>query len=285
MFFNSYFSEREIRMNKPIFAIAGLLALLGLPTNVFAAELGSQSYEAEGIEHGISESGLTGLTHVISPYTMGYGLAATVNGGIQPQAGVGNAIILYPAVTLGLGSRIELSARTALVNTPTVSSAIGDTEFSAKYRFRSLGETMPAMAVVATVILPTANNAASTDVNTASGRIFVVAGGDVQVSDNTVIGIYANVGANFIDPGEATQNNYMSYGLGIMAPISDDNRLHGYIEFNTNPGKTTNTAIGRDWNGHLTLGARYTTKLLKISAGVENGWAGTVLVAGVTVGF
>jgi len=269
-------------MNKPIFAITAFLLAFGVSSTAIAA-VADESYEVERIERGISESGLTGLTHAISPYTMGTGIAGTVNGGMQPVSGVGNTILLYPSVTIGLGSRLEFSARTVLASAPGF-SAVGDTEFSAKYRFRSLGEIMPAMALVTTVILPTANNVGATDVNTASGRIFVVAGGDVQATDNAVVGIYGNVGANFIDPGLATQNNYYTYSLGIMAPISDDNRLHAYIEYNVNPGKTTNTVIGRDWNGHLTLGARYTTKLLKFSAGVETGWSSAVLVAGVTFG-
>lgn len=270
-------------MKKSFFAITALLLASGVSFTAMAA-VSDESYEAQGIEHGISESGLTGLTHVISPYTIGTGISGTVNAGMQPVAGTGNTVILYPSVTIGLGSRLEFSGRTALINAPGISTN-GDTEFSVKYRFRSLGETMPAMALVATAILPTAG-AGAEDVNTASGRIFVVAGGDVQVTDNTIMAIYANFGVNFIDPGEATQNNYNTYGLGIMAPISDDNRLHAYLEYNMNHGKTTNTIIGRDGNGHLTVGARYSTKLLKISVGVEDGWLGSnVIVAGVTVGF
>lgn len=271
-------------MKKSIFAIAGLLLVFGLPTQVYAADIANRSYEAEGLEHGISESGLTGLTHVISPYTIGTGIAGTINAGMQPISGTGNTVILYPSVTFGLGSRLELSGRTALINSPALSTN-GDTEISIKYRFRSLGEAMPAMALVATAILPTAGGGAE-DVNTASGRVFLVAGGDVQVTENAIIGIYANFGVNWIDPGLATQNNYNTYGLGIMAPLGDNDRFRGYIEYNMNHGKTSNTIIGRDWNGHMTVGVRYVTKLLKVSVGFENGWSGSdVMMGGVTFGF
>ena len=269
-------------MKKSIFAIAALLLASGVSSTAMAA-LGSDSQEVVGLERGISLSGMTGLMHTISPYTSGTGINATLNGLMQPTT-TGNQVILQPSATIGIGQRLEISGRTALVSAPGVSE-VGDTEIFVKYKFRSLGEVMPAMALVASVILPTASAATAADVNTSSGRLLLVAGGDAQVSDNTIIGVYFNAGFNYIDPGLGTQNDYLTYSLGVMAPISDDNRLHGYIEFNSNQGKSAVTPLGGSDGGHLQIGARYATRLLKITAGVETGWSTPVVYAGVTVGF
>ena len=270
-------------MKKSIFAIAALLLASGVSSTALAA-LGDDAQEAVGLERGISLSGLTGLMHTISPYTSGTGINATVNGLMQPTT-TGNQMILQPSVTIGIGQRLEISGRTALVSAPGVSE-VGDTEVFVKYKFRSLGEVMPSMALVASVILPTASAGTVADVNTGSGRLFLVAGGDAQVSDNTIVGIYFNAGFNYIDPGLGTQNDYLSYALGVMAPISDDDRLHGYIEFSSNNGKSgLPTPLGGSDGGHFQIGARYTTRLLKITAGVETGWSTPVVYAGVTVGF
>lgn len=266
-------------MNKPFFAIAGLLIAIGVPSGAMAAPL-NETFEAEGIYHGISESGLTGLGYTVSPYTLGTGISATVNGIAQPTAG-GTIVIAEPSATIGLGKSIELAARTALVTAPGYSE-VGDTEVSAKYKFRDLGETMPAMAIAATVILPTASNVTAADVNNISGRIMVIAGGEVQVTDNAIVGLYFNYSENIIDPGAATQYSYQVADFGLMVPISDDKRLQGMFEAHVpylKPGVTT--MLGGPQKTYR-VGLRYAGRFLKLTAGLETGWSSTVLTAGAT---
>ena len=280
MFHNSYFSEREIRMNKSIFAIIAFFLASGVSSSALAETMGSESYQAEDVYHGISESGLTGLGMTVSPYTMGTGISASVNVFAEPTTG-GTAVITMPSVTLGLGNSVELSARTALVTAPGLSE-VGDTEVSAKYRFRAMSESMPSMAIVASAYLPTASNAAVADVSAVSGRIMVVAGGEAQVSDTTVVGMYLNYSHFLIDPGTATQVTYDIANVGLMIPISDDQRLQGMLEAFLPSGKPTVTTMLGGTNPHYRIGLRYATRFLKVTAGVETGWVGAAVTGGVT---
>ena len=267
-------------MNKPFFAIAAFLLAFGVSSETLAAEVGDQSYEAEGIYHGISESGLTGLGFTVSPYTLGTGLSASANVIAEATTG-GTILITEPSVTLGLGKSIEISARTALVTAPGLSE-LGDTEISAKYRFRALSETMPSMAIAASVILPTATNASVADVNELSGRLMVIAGGEVQVTDNMIVGMYVNYTETLVDPGSATQYSYQSANVGLMVPISDDKKLQGMFEAYLPTRKPTTTTLLGGSQSHYRLGLRYAGRFLKITGGIETGWVGTTVTGGVT---
>jgi len=265
-------------MRKSIFAIASLVFAIGVPLQASAAL--DETYEADSVYRGISESGLTGLGMTISPYTMGTGISATVNVFAEPTTG-GTAIITMPSATLGLGRSIELSARTALITAPAVSE-VGDTEVSAKYRFRSMSESMPSMAIAVSAILPTASNAAVADVNSVSGSITVIAGGEAQVSETTVVGMYLNYSHYIIDPGTATQATYQIGKLGLMIPISDDQRMQGMLEAYLPTNKPTVTSMLGGTEPHYRIGLRYATRFLKITGGVETGWVGTAVTGGVT---
>ena len=109
-----------------------------------------------------------------------------------------------------------------------------------------------------------------------------VAGGEAQVSDNVVMGTYFNMTANFIDPGQATQNNYISSNLGFMMPISDNNKLQGFIDSRFVSGKTTPTISEADGVYYM-IGLRYTGRFLKITGGIEEGGAVAKVIAGVTL--
>ena len=267
-------------MNKPIFAIIAFFLATGVSSNALAASIENESYEAEGVYHGISESGLTGLGMTVSPYTMGTGISATVNAFGEPTTG-GTYLALMPSVTLGVGKNIEFSARTALVTAPGISE-VGDIEISAKYKFRSLGETMPAMAIAASAFLPTATNASVADVSATSGKIMVIIGGEAQVTDTAVVGMYLNYSHYIIDPGTATQVTYQITNLGLMIPLSDDQKMQGMLEAYLPTNKPFVTTMIGGVNPHYRIGLRYAGRFLKITAGVETGWVGTAVTGGVT---
>lgn len=262
-------------MNKSYFAIAGLFMMLGAS---FGANAESRSYEAEGIYRGTAENGLTGLYYTASPYTVSTGLAVGAYGIVQPVAGSGNNIITPVNATLGLGSRIEFSAMTRLVSLPGV-AATGDTEAYAKYQFRSLGETMPAMAIAVGGILPTATDPAAADVNTIGGKLIVMMGGDAQLSESAITGIYFNISANFFDPGAATQDNFIGTNFGLMIPISDNQKMQGFVDIRNITGKVTPTLNYADGTTTL-VGLRYAARFMKITGAVEFGGTGSAKVIG-----
>jgi len=264
-------------MKKSYFAAAVFL-LLVTPLQSMAA---GESYEAEGLNRGTGDTGLTGLYYTVSPETQGTGITVGAYGIVQPTA-AGNNVITPATVTLGLGKNVEVSAVTRLIATPATSGT-GDTEVYAKYKFRSLGETMPAMAIAIGAILPTSSAAALQDVNTLGAKFMVIAGGDAQVSEEAVIGIYFNMAANFFDPGQAAQEKFLSANMGFMAPISDDHKLQAFLDIRTISGKTTPTQNYTDGTSFM-LGLRYAARFMNVSAGIEKGNGEARIMGGVSFG-
>jgi len=264
-------------MKKSYFA-AALILLLGLPLQSMAAE---DSYEAEGVYHGTAVNGMTGLYYTTSPYTVGTGISAAAY--VEMASTTTTTTLVTPAtVTIGLGN-VEFSAATRLYSDSASSvSATGDTEVYAKWKFRSLGESMPAMALAIGGTLPTATNAAARDVNQVGYKLMFIAGGDVQASTDTVIGTYFNLVYNAIDPGQATDEKYLTANFGLMMPISDNNKLQMFIDTRNNTAKSAAT-IGDGTPGTtLMIGFRYTGRFLKILAGVNTNSTGNKLISGLS---
>jgi len=267
-------------MRKSIFAIVGVMLYVAAPSAAMAES--NVSYEADDVYRGTSTTGLTGLYHTVSPYTSGTGISATAYGVITPTPG-GSTLITPVSANIGLGKGFELSAVTRLYSAPGI-TATGDTDFYAKYKFRSLRETVPSMALALGVTLPTATNAAAEDVTALSGHVLVIMGGEVNVAEDWVVGLYANFGAHFIDPSAASQNNYSSINLGMMVPISDDQHLQGFAEYRDNTGKAAATVSGAPGRDYV-LGLRFATRFLKITGGIEkgDGAANTTVFGGLTL--
>lgn len=265
-------------MRKTIFAIVGLALILAMPAGAVAAS--KNIYEVDEIQRATGENGLTGLYYTASPYTAGTGLSANVH--VVASSIAGTFTTVTPAsITLGLGDSIEISGASRLYSSGGV-TAIGDSEFNFKYSFRSHSEVMPAMALGLGVILPTSNNVAASDVTSLSGKIMMILGGEANVSDTTVVGMYINATAYLIDWGQASQDNYLGFNFGLMAPISDNQRMQGFFEARNIQGKTGPTLSGD--NGYtLMLGLRYATRFLKITGGVEHFGTGGRVITGVAL--
>jgi len=253
-------------MNKSFIAISAILLAVGASSPVYSAELSDQTYQADNVEQGFTTTGLTGLYRTISPYSKGTGISATAYSVLTPASG-GSTVVTPLSATIGLGRNVEISGVTRLYSAPGV-TATGDTDIYTKFSFRSLGERMPAMALVLGATLPTASNAAAQDVTAASGHIIVSMGGETNVSDNWVVGMYANAGYHLIDPGTGSQNSYTSYSLGVMVPISDNQKLQGYAEIHSVYGKTAATVSDAPGN-EVIFGLRLATRFLKIMGGID----------------
>lgn len=265
-------------MNKKLLLVLGLLGSMLLSSGAQAALSRGGEWEAQGVQRAYNIYGLTGLYYSTSPYGLPFGhfsfSASTISDDVF-------GTITPISVGFGLTDRFEIAITGKLVDSGGT-TGVGDTDIYAKYRFRTQTQYLPAMAIMVGVTSPTSTFVAANETDVQTTKISLIAGSEARVTETMVIGFYLELQGIFRDSGQPTADRYTNINLGMMMPISDDDKLQLLIDTHTTTGKTIPT-LGESDGSRVAMGIRYNTRLLKYSMGVETGGGGYRFLTTLTI--
>lgn len=245
-----------------------LFSMLGVSQGVLAANPGEGKWVADEVFRGANIGAMTGLIHMNSAYTVRDG-ELQVNVGLTSESVAGVDYQQAPlAITYGLADNKELGLVTRYINPSVGAAGMGGAEMKLKWRFRKQTEYLPATSLAFGLILPT-GPAALNEVTSWGARANLIFASEASITDNAYIGMYLDLGATAIDPGAATAQNYFDNSVGLLFPISDDNRLQLMFEYNSISGRTTAYLGSLNYTA-FTWGMRYASESFKFTMGAEN---------------
>jgi len=256
--------------------------MLSVPWGAHAANPGEGKWVAENVFRSVNTGGLTGLIHMDSAYTVRGG-EVQVTTGFTTESGGGVDYQSIPlALTFGVGDNKEWALVSRYINPSVGTAGMGGAELNYKWRFRKQSEYLPASSLAFGLLLP-AGEAALNQVTTYGATGSLIFASEANLTDNTYIGMYLDLSATSIDPGEPTAQTYSDNSIGLLFPISNDNRLQLILEYNVIGGRTF-AYLGSTNYSAFTWGLRYASDTLKMSLGAENRDNNTSKVIA-TVGF
>ncbi len=197
-------------------------------------------------------------------------------------------------LTFGITETIEAGIKTKYVDyeraTPRASkSGLGDTELAVKWRWDTHSVTFPELAVGLAGIMPTASDSKGlNDVTNWGVKVMALATSETRISDGSFLGIYLESQAVFIDgfsAGHTTsmQDRYGVVNVGVLLPLSTDNRFQAMIELSKTLGRAHyKTALAEGDQLGITPALRYVSDALSFTAGAQflqkdsNGYEDTV---------
>ena len=269
-------------MKEFICRITPILLLSVFSSAVFAVEPDDQE-SALQIPHAQNAGGLTGLIFTNSAYTLAKGKFEIGTGVLMERS-------RYPAfatlqmpvnVTYGVSETIELGFGGKSIYMDTVGEGFGDVELKAKWRVFETAKTksggyLPAVAVGASVMLPTATTAELEEVSSWGGKVMLMVTSEGTDPANRYVGTYLDAQYIMRDPGSTSvySDNYWVVNLGLLLPYQDDNNFQiiGEVSF---VGGNTNFSldpsyndITKDYVGY-TLGLRYASDTIRLTTGVQ----------------
>lgn len=222
-----------------------LLGLIVTPPIAAAAGYGEQVGE---IYRAPNLNGVTGLLIMDLPYTMGGGItvagggsyAGTLTTPTAPTGGYKSLTTVVAAARIGFTDNFEIGVSsksyTMEPSTGTSEIGVGDTEGMIKWKFRNQNENLPAMALGFGVIAPTGDETKGfTNAKNGGAKLSVTAGAELPVFEDGYLGLYGEAIAVAIDKLGGTTPYTDMYGvinLGVAIPISDDNHLSFFVEYN-----------------------------------------------------
>ncbi len=249
------------------------LFLLGLLVTSSVSAMNSGRYHAFEVTRAPNMDGMTGLLNMNLPHTMGAGLTA-IGAVSQSQSLPGVYDDLTEAVAalrVGLSDNLELGLKTKSFSakdlTGKTQSGLGDSEAMLKWRFREENEHLLAMALGLGAILPTGDeNKGFREVENLGIKFSVSAAGENAVFDDSYIGLYFEAQAVAIDQMTSSSPYKEMYGevnIGLAFPISDDNNLVFFTEYNQVVSKDIPTVE----RNHTTIspGLRYATDYFSLT--------------------
>lgn len=211
------------------------LFLLGLIVTSSVAARGADPFYAGEMYRAPSLDGMTGLLTMNIPYTMGPGL--TVIGGVSLADSTTEGIA---ALRVGLSDNVEIGLKSKTYSVKPVtgskSTGLGDAEAMIKWKFREQNENLPAMALAIGVILPTGSESKGfREVDKLGIKFGVTGATELAVFDDGYLGLYVEGQVIAIDKMTNSSPYKDTYGvvnIGIAFPISDNNRLSFFTEYN-----------------------------------------------------
>ncbi len=240
-----------------------LVASLG----VHAANPGEGRWVADEVFRSANTGAMTGLLHMNSAYTVRDG-ELQVNLGLTTESVGGTSYMQAPlAITYGLGGNKELGFVARYISDSVGNAGLGGAELKFKWRFRRQTEYLPALAMSFGLILPT-GPAILNEVSSWGVKFSGMAASEASITDTFYIGMYMDIGLTLIDPGSATSQRYGDASVGLLFPISDDNRLQAMMEFNYISGRTT-AYLGSTNYTAITPGVRYASESFKMTLGAQ----------------
>ncbi len=202
----------------------------------------AQSYRASDVSRAPNLSGLTGLLNMNLPHTMGAGMTA-VGGATFADSLPGmyqdyNEVI--GALRIGFSDNVELGLKTKSFNVKDLvgntDTGLGDAEAMIKWKFREQSDSLFAMSLGLGAILPTGDeNKGFREVDSLGLKFNVTAAGENALKDDGYIGLYFEGEVVAIDQMSSSspyKEKYGKFNVGFAFPISDDNNLSFFTEFN-----------------------------------------------------
>lgn len=232
-----------------------------------AANPGEGKWVAEEVFRSANTGAMTGLVHMNSAYTVRDG-EMQFNIGLTSETVAGTTYTQAPlAITYGLSNTTEFGIVARYITTSTGTAGLGGGEMKLKWRFRKQTEYLPATSLSFGLIAPS-GPAALNEVSSWGARLNFLAASEASITDTGYIGMYLDIGTTAIDPGSPTAQNYMDASIGLLFPVSDDNRLQAMLEFNSISGRTI-AYLGSTNYTAITPGIRYASKSFKMTLGSE----------------
>lgn len=232
-----------------------------------AANPGEGKWVADEVFRAANIGAMTGLIRMNSAYTVRDG-ELQVNVGLATESGGGTNYAQAPlTITYGLSDNKEIGLLARYISPSNGAAGLGGAEVKFKWRFRRQTEYLPATAIMFGIMLPS-GPAAINEVSSWGLKVHGLASSEANVTDTFFIGMYMDVGVSAIDPGTATGDLYYEASIGLLFPISDDNRLQAMLEYNTISGRVV-PYLGNTNYSAITPGLRYASKSFKSTMGAE----------------
>jgi hypothetical protein len=246
------------------------LALFALSTSAYAANPGEGKWVADEVFRASNSSASTGLVHMNSAYTIRDGeMSINLGFASETDSGSGTDYIHVPlAITYGITDKTEFGLTAKYINASAGPSGMAGGEAKMKWRFRNQSEYLPAMSLAFSLMFP-AGDAALNEVNSWGARLNFLMASEAQITDNSYIGMYVDVGATSINDSATGPDDYLNADFGLLFPISDDKRLQLMLEFNSISGRT-NTYLGTGDYNAITPGLRYASEGFKLTLGAQS---------------
>jgi len=223
--------------------------------------------------------GLTGLLVMNSAFTRPAGTLAVGGSAMIEDSGKPDYSVIQTPITLtfGITETIEAGLKAKYVNyAKGTESGIGDTELAFKWRWQTHSTTFPELAVGMAGILPTASESKGLNEVTNWGvKIMALATSETSIASGSVLGIYLETQAVFIDgfsygKKTNTQDGHGVINAGLLLPVSTNNRFQAILELNkTLKKRRSNTLLADDNQTAITPALRYVTDTLSVTAGAQ----------------
>ncbi len=238
-------------------------------------------HELVVINRPVNVFGLTGLLFTNSAYTQPAGRVALGISAVGENSDTPNFSIVQggASLTIGITDRLEVGVRGTMVGTNLGSSSTteigtGDTDVLVKWRFKSQGDTLPALALGLGWTFPTGDEKKGfTEIKYEGIKVMALATSEKRILDDSFIGVYLEAQAVLNDQlHQDTKTSFKDqYGVinaGLLFPISDDNDLQFIFEYNRVFKKDITTLYERDYSA-LTPGLRFVTERFNLSIGLQ----------------
>jgi hypothetical protein len=223
--------------------------------------------------------GLTGLMVTNSAFTRPAGTLAVGGSAMIEDSGKPDYSVIQVPITLtfGITETIEAGFKAKYVNYgKNTEAGLGDTELAVKWRGQTHSSTFPELAVGMAGILPTASESKGlNDVKNWGVKVIALATSETSIASGSVLGIYLETQAVFIDgfsygKKTNTQDRYGVINVGVLLPVSTNNRFQTMIELSDTLGKKrSRTALGEGDQMSITPALRYVTDTLSVTAGAQ----------------
>lgn len=259
-------------MNHFLTTLIVLISILTFPAAAFAEDL-------EMVNRPVNASGLTGLFFTTMPFTIPQdtvevGISVISENSTAPDFTLGE----YPiSITSALGdnSSQEIALKGQYFQKTEADyhrkRGLGNIELSYKWNFLPQIEysTNPAMALIATGIVPIADENANLDrINHWGSRMGVSIGSEVLWREH-VIGCYADSQFVLKDlSNKQTRDSYIMANAGLLFPISKYRNLQMLVEYSMVNGKRRLNVESADYSA-ITYGLRLVNERFNISMGTQ----------------
>ncbi len=233
------------------------------------------------INRPVNVFGLTGLLFTNSAYTQPAGRVALGLSAVGENSDTPNFSVVQggASLTIGITDRLEVGVRGTMVGTNLGSSSTteigtGDTDVLVKWRFKSQGDTLPALALGLGWTFPTGDEKKGfSEIKYEGIKVMALATSEKRILDDSFIGVYLEAQAVLNDQlHQDTKTSFKDqYGVvnaGLLFPISDDNDLQFIFEYNRVFKKDVTTLYERDYSA-LTPGLRFVTERFNLSIGLQ----------------
>ncbi|MDA8099366.1 MAG: hypothetical protein M0042_07045 [Nitrospiraceae bacterium] len=229
------------------------------------------------INRPVNTSGLTGLLYTTSPFTMParsveIGLTGINENSLTPNYSLTEYAIL---IAYGIDEHSEMAVRPVYwyrnMSSVEKSRGVGDTQLSYKRQIIPQPENsrLPAVAVLSTLIIPTADRtAAMNSVQHWGASVGLSVGSEINWAEH-VVGVYGDAEMTVQDLSDTTvRDRFYTMNAGVVFPISKFRNLQMFVEYSEIRSKDVVTVEGANYHG-TTYGLRLVSQKFNMSFGTQ----------------